>query len=93
MMASYSSRVRADAARWVSSGLIDSKTADAIVADVDARDRRSLSFGSILAIMAALLLGAAILVFVASNWGQSHASRASACSLQSSSRAMWAARR
>jgi uncharacterized membrane protein len=67
-MASYSSRVRADAARWVASGLIDNKTAQAIVLDVEAHDRRSLSFGSILAIMAALLLGAAILVFVASNW-------------------------
>ena len=67
-MASYSSRVRADTARWVASGLIDGKTAEAIVLDVEAHDRRSLSFGSILAIMAALLLGAAILVFVASNW-------------------------
>lgn len=67
-MASYSSRVRADAARWVAAGLIDRRTADAIAADVEARDRRSLSFGSILAIMAALLLGAAILIFVASNW-------------------------
>lgn len=67
-MASYSSRVRADAARWVASGLIDAKTGEAIVLDVEAHARRSLSFGSILAIMAALLLGAAILVFVASNW-------------------------
>lgn len=67
-MASYSSRIRADAGRWMASGLIDRKTAEAIIADVEARDRRSLSFGSILAIMAALLLGAAILVFVASNW-------------------------
>jgi uncharacterized membrane protein len=67
-MASYSSRVRADAGRWVASGLIDGKTAEAIVLDVNAHERRSLSFGSILAIMAALLFGAAILVFVASNW-------------------------
>jgi uncharacterized membrane protein len=67
-MASYSSRVRADAGRWVASGLIDGKTAEAIVLDVNAHERRSLSFGSILAIMAALLFGAALLVFVASNW-------------------------
>lgn len=67
-MASYSSRVRADAARWVTSGLIDGKVADAIVADVEGRERRLLSFGSILAIMAALLLGAAILIAVAANW-------------------------
>jgi uncharacterized membrane protein len=67
-MASYSSRVRADAARWVALGIVDGKAAEAIVADVEARDRRSLSFGSILAMMAALLFGAAILIFVASNW-------------------------
>lgn len=67
-MASYSSRVRTDAARWVASGLIDGKTAEAIILDVAAHERRSLSFGSILAIMAGLLLGAAILIFVASNW-------------------------
>jgi len=67
-MASYSSRVRADAVRWVALGLVDGKAADAIVADVEAHDRRSLSFGSILAMMAALLFGAAILIFVASNW-------------------------
>ncbi len=67
-MASYSSRVRADAARWVELGYIDGKAATAIAADAEARDRRSLSFGSILAIMAALLFGAAILIFVAANW-------------------------
>lgn len=67
-MASYSSRVRADAARWVASGVIDRAAAEAIVRDVEAHDRRSLSFGLILAIMASLLLGAAILIFVASNW-------------------------
>lgn len=67
-MASYSSRVRADSARWMALGFIDAKAAEAIVADVEAHDRRSLSFGSILAIMAALLFGAAILIFVASNW-------------------------
>jgi len=67
-MASYASRVRTDAARWVELGFVDRKGADAIVADVAARDRRSLSFGSILAIMAALLFGAAILIFIAANW-------------------------
>ncbi len=39
-----------------------------LAADVDAKERRALSFGSILAMMAALLVGAAILVLVASNW-------------------------
>ena len=36
--------------------------------DVEANERKSLSFGSILAMMAALLFGAAILIFVAANW-------------------------
>ncbi|TIT04376.1 DUF2157 domain-containing protein [Mesorhizobium sp.] len=67
-MASYSSRVTADIARWLQAGLIDAPTADALTRDVEANQRRSLSFGSILAMMAALLFGAAILIFVAANW-------------------------
>ncbi|WP_421912702.1 DUF2157 domain-containing protein [Mesorhizobium sp.] len=67
-MATYSTRVRTDIARWVQAGLIDAPTADALARDVDANDRKSLSFGSILAMMAALLFGAAILIFVAANW-------------------------
>jgi uncharacterized membrane protein len=67
-MASYSTRVRQDIARWASAGLIDARTAEALTKDVDSHERRSLSFGSILAMMAALLLGAAILIFVAANW-------------------------
>lgn len=67
-MASYSSRVRADIARWLQAGLIDAPTADALTRDVEANERKSLSFGSILALMAALLFGAAVLIFVAANW-------------------------
>ena len=67
-MAGYSTRVRSDIARWLASGLIDAPTADALTRDVEANQRRSLSFGSILAMMAALLFGAAILIFVAANW-------------------------
>jgi uncharacterized membrane protein len=67
-MASYASRVRSDIARWLEAGLIDGPTADALRRDVEANERRSLSFGSILAMMAALLFGAAILIFVAANW-------------------------
>lgn len=65
---SYSSRVRADIARWLQAGLIDASTADALTRDIEANQRRSLSFGSILAMMAALLFGAAVLIFVAANW-------------------------
>ncbi|TGQ41994.1 DUF2157 domain-containing protein [Mesorhizobium sp. M00.F.Ca.ET.216.01.1.1] len=67
-MASYASRVRSDIARWQQAGLIDTRTADALTRDVETNERRSLSFGSILAMMAALLFGAAILIFVAANW-------------------------
>jgi uncharacterized membrane protein len=67
-MAGYAARVRADIARWREAGLIDPATADALTSDVAANERASLSFGSILAMMAALLFGAAILIFVAANW-------------------------
>jgi len=67
-MAAYSSRVRADIDRWAAAGLIDASTADALRRDVETSARRSLSFGSVLAMMAALLLGAAILIFIAANW-------------------------
>ncbi|PBC04013.1 DUF2157 domain-containing protein [Mesorhizobium sp. WSM3860] len=67
-MAGYATKVRADIARWRETGLIDASTADALTRDIAANDRTSLSFGSILAMMAALLFGAAILIFVAANW-------------------------
>lgn len=67
-MTGYSSRVRQDIKRWRAAGLIDARTADMLNLDVEQNERRSLSFGSILAMMAALLLAAAILVFIAANW-------------------------
>lgn len=67
-MASYAANVRKDIARWLESGLINASTADLLRRDVEANERKSFSFGSILAVMAALLVGAAILVFVAANW-------------------------
>jgi uncharacterized membrane protein len=68
VMAGYSSRVKMDIARWSAEGLIDARTADVLAKDIEANGRRSLSFGPILAMMAALLLGAAVLIFVAANW-------------------------
>lgn len=67
-MASYLPRVKKDIARWAEAGFIDASTADVLARDVEQNERRSLSFGSILAMMAALLFGAAILIFVAANW-------------------------
>ena len=52
----------------VGAGLIDQAAGAAILGDAEANERKSLSFGSVLAVMAALLVGAAILVFVAANW-------------------------
>lgn len=67
-MAGYGSRIRRDILRWTELGLIDKAAADALRRDVEANERKSLSFGSVLAIMAALLFGAAILLVIAANW-------------------------
>ena len=67
-MASYSTRVKRDIQRWVEQGLIAPQLAEQLSRDVEANERKSLSFGSILAMMAALLFAAAILVLVAANW-------------------------
>lgn len=67
-MASYATRVKQDIGRWVDTGLIDRATGDVLLRDVEANERNGLNFGSILAIMAALLFAAAILILVAANW-------------------------
>jgi uncharacterized membrane protein len=67
-MAAYSVRVKQDIARWVEQRLIPASLAETLSRDVEQHDRRSLSFGSVLAMMAALLVGAAILVLIAANW-------------------------
>ncbi|MDI6025863.1 DUF2157 domain-containing protein [Corticibacterium sp. UT-5YL-CI-8] len=67
-MTSYASRVKKDIMRWVEDGLITSVVAEQLALDVESRDRKALNFGSILAVLAALLFGAAILIFVAANW-------------------------
>lgn len=67
-MASYTSKVKKDIDRWVASGLLDPATGAALTRDVEANERNGLNFGSILAIMAALLFAAALLILVAANW-------------------------
>jgi uncharacterized membrane protein len=64
----YSKRLKIDVDRWVSRGLISGTTADALLADAEANDSRSISFGFILTMMSALLVCAAVLLVVASNW-------------------------
>ena len=68
MLMGYSKRLKIDVDRWVSRGLIDGTTAGALLADAEANDRRSISFGFILTMMAALLVCAAVLLVIASNW-------------------------
>lgn len=67
-MAGYVSRVQADIKRWAQSGLIDDLTAGRLSDDIAKNVGRSISFGGVLGVMAAVLVGAAILLFVASNW-------------------------
>jgi uncharacterized membrane protein len=67
-MASYTKRLERDVERWIGLGLIDGATAQALIADAKSHERRSLSFGSVLMMMAALLFCAAILLLVAANW-------------------------
>ena len=67
-MASYASRLKQDIARWAEKGIVNESTAAALLQDAEANERRSFSFGFVLAIMAALLLGASILLLVAANW-------------------------
>lgn len=67
-MFNYNERLRSDIERWRSAGLIDGRTADALAADMETRRSDGFTFGNVLAIMAAILVGAAILVFIAANW-------------------------
>jgi uncharacterized membrane protein len=69
-MASYAERVKKDIARWSSDGLIDAGIAERLRADIEANARSGISFPTIFAMMAAALLCAAVLLFVAANWEQ-----------------------
>lgn len=67
-MFDYQARLRKDIARWAENGLINATTAEALGRDVESRRGEGMSFGSVLAIMAAILLAASILIFLAANW-------------------------
>lgn len=66
-MAGYLKTLRKDIARWQAAGLLDERTASALLRDAENRPG-GISFGSILAILAAVLLGAALLLLIAANW-------------------------
>jgi uncharacterized membrane protein len=63
----YRGRLHRDIGVWVEKGLIEPAQADAIMADYDNRPA-SFSLGRVLAVLAALLVAAAVLLLVASNW-------------------------
>lgn len=67
-MGGYASKVCRDIERWTDDGLIDGATADALKADIARRGAGAIGFGTVLAIMAASLFGAAILILIAANW-------------------------
>lgn len=67
-MAGYTDKISKDVARWTRDGLISADTAAALRHDIETHHGRGLSFGYVLAMMAALLFGAAVLIMVAANW-------------------------
>ncbi len=63
----YRGRLERDLSLWVEKGLLEAKAAEALLAEYDARPA-SFSLGRVLMGLAAVLLGAALLLLVASNW-------------------------
>ena len=67
-MARYAERLKKDIERWTGEGLIDAATATRLTTDVDAKAVSRISFTTVFSMMAAILLGAALLLLVAANW-------------------------
>lgn len=63
----YRGRLERDLKIWIDKGLVDAGTAKAILSEYDGR-RTSFSAGRVLTIIAAVLLGLAILLFISANW-------------------------
>ena len=59
--------VKKHIARWQRDGLIDAETADRLRKDVDGKGS-GLGLGGVLAVLGAVLLGAAIISLIAANW-------------------------
>jgi uncharacterized membrane protein len=61
--------LRGQIARWQEKGLIDQKTAEALLSDIESRrGGGAFGLGNTLAVLGAILLGAAIITLVAANW-------------------------
>lgn len=67
-MASYRERVIADLDRWIAAGLVAPEQREAIVATLP--DARRLDAASALAWVGAVLLGVALIAFIAANWSE-----------------------
>jgi len=65
-MAGYKERVAADLDRWIAGGHVDAAKRDAILASIP--DARRLDAASALAWIGAVLLGVALIAFIAANW-------------------------
>jgi uncharacterized membrane protein len=63
----YRGRLERDLSLWVGKGLLAKETAGALLAEYDGRPA-SFSLGRVLMALAAVLLGAAVLLVVSSNW-------------------------
>lgn len=63
----FSIGIKKHIARWQQAGLIDEVTADLLRKDVE-KTRSGFGLGGILAVLGAVLLGAAIISLVAANW-------------------------
>lgn len=63
----YRRRLEQDLDRWIEEGLVPQQSRAAILADTNSPS--SLSAANALAVIGGLLLGAAVIAFVAANWG------------------------
>ena len=63
----YRGRLERDLRHWTAAGLIDAPTAARLLKEYDSRES-AFSLGRVLMIIAALLVSAAVLLLIASNW-------------------------
>ncbi|NLR95918.1 DUF2157 domain-containing protein [Rhizobium sp. P38BS-XIX] len=63
----YRGRLERDLKIWVEKGIVDASSAEAVLREYDSRET-SFSAGGVLTIIAAVLFGLAILLFISANW-------------------------
>lgn len=67
-VASYTDRVKSEIHRWQGEGLLAPDLAAALARDIESRRPAGTSLGTVLILLASVLIAAAILLFVAANW-------------------------